>query len=67
MRSGIRKRSRVLWKITPLSTKAGQHEYYLWRTEKCKINREYIIMATGLDVNRYGAETQQQTFRVRRK
>ena len=64
---GVRKRSQVLFEVKPLKYRSGPILRF-WRTGKYGITRETII-AAGLDVNRYGAETRQLTFyrRIRRK
>ena len=62
---GIRKKSRILWEVRPLNHSGLILRF--WRTGKYSITRETMI-AAGLDVNRYGAETRQLTFyRIRKK
>ena len=63
---GVRKRCRVLWEVRPLLNRPGPILRF-WRTDKYSITRETMI-AAGLDVDRYGAETRQLTFyRIRKK
>ena len=62
---GVRKKSRVLWEVKPLNHSGPILRF--WRTGKYSITRETMI-AAGLDVNRYGAETRQLTFyRIRKR
>ena len=60
---GVRKRNRIKWKIKSLN---GQQEYIIWRTERCRLSREYITEVVGLDVGKYGSAISQLTFRIRK-
>ena len=62
---GVRKKSRVLWEVELMGIMRGKRIYF-WRTSSKNLTRD-VMKEAGLDVNRWGAEISQLTFRRIRK
>ena len=61
---GVRKKSRILWEVKPMN--GNWPKLHFWRTGRYNITRD-LMKEAGLDVNKYGAEIFQLTFRIRKK
>ena len=61
---GVRKKSRILWEVKPMN--GNWPKLHFWRTGRYNITRD-VMKEAGLDVNRWGAEISQLTFRRIRK